>query len=116
MIITYKQPQCSIKIILKSTNRLFSLFHFKDVFHEQLQSHIVHKFSCGNSNVTYYGKTERHFNVRSGEHLRISHLTGERVGYNPSAASDHLLMHNYDSDFKDFTIPCRDNSGYIDFN
>ena len=46
----------------------------------------------------------------------MSHLTGERVGYNPSVASDHLLMHNYDSDFKDFTIPCRDNSGYTDFN
>ena len=32
----YSLPQCNIEIILQSTNCLSSLFHFKDVFHEQL--------------------------------------------------------------------------------
>ena len=67
-------PQCNIKIILKSTNRLSSLFRFKDVIPKELQSHLVYKFSCGNCNVTYYGKTERHLNVTSSEHIGISHL------------------------------------------
>ena len=72
-------PQCNIKIILKSTNRLSSLFRFKDVIPKELQSHLVYKSSCGNCNVTYYGKTERYLNVRSSEHIGISHLTGTRV-------------------------------------
>ena len=106
-------PQCNIKVIPKLTNRLSSLFSFKDVIRKELQSHIIYKFSCSNCNITYYGKTERHLNVRPGEHLSISHLTGKRVECKPSVVSDHLLLHNHDSDFNDFTIPCRDdNNGF----
>ena len=105
-------PQCNIKIILKSTNCLSSLSRFKDVIPKELQSHLVYKFSCGNCNVTYYGKTERHLNVRSSEHIGISHLTGKRVECKLSAVSDHLLLHNHDSDFNHFTILCRDNNGF----
>ena len=105
-------PQCNIKIILKSTNRLSSLFRFKDVIPKELQSHLVYKFSCGNCNVTYYGKTERHLNVRSSEHIGISHLTGKRVECKPSAVSDHLLMLNQDSNFNNFPILCRDNNSF----
>ena len=47
--------------------------------------------------------TECHLNVRSNEHL------GKRVGCKPSAVS--LKLHNHDSDFKHFTILCRDNNG-----
>ena len=59
----------------------------KDVILIELQSHLVYKFSCNNYNVTYYGKTERHLNLRSSEHLGISHLTGKRVECKPSAVS-----------------------------
>ena len=68
--------------------------------------------SCGNCNVTYYGKTERHLNGRSSEHIGISHLTGKRVEPKPSAVSDQLLLHIHDSDFNDFTILCPDNNGF----
>ena len=44
-----------------------------------LQFHLVYKFSCGNYNVTYYGKTERNLNVGSIEHIGISHLIRKRV-------------------------------------
>ena len=77
-------PHCNIKTILKSTNRLSSLFRFKDVISKELQSHLEYKFSCGNCNVTYYRKTECHLNVRSSEHIGISHLTGRRVECKPS--------------------------------
>ena len=40
----YSLPQCNIKIILKSTNSLSSLFCFKDVIPEELQSHLVYNF------------------------------------------------------------------------
>ena len=63
--------QCDIKIILKSKNHLSSLFHFKDVIPKELQSYVVYEFFCGNCNVTYYGNTERHINVRSSEQGRM---------------------------------------------
>ena len=44
-------------------------------------------------------KTERHLNVRSSEHIDISHLTGKSVECKPSVVSDHLLLYNHDSDF-----------------
>ena len=105
-------PQCNIKIILKSTNRLFPPFRFKDVIAKELQSRIVNIFSCGNYSVTCYGKTEHHLNVRSTEHIRISRLTGKKVECKPSAVSDHLLMLNQDSNFNNFPILCRDNNGF----
>ena len=81
------------------TNRLSSLFHFKDVIPKELQSYLVYKYLC-----TCYGKTEHHINARSSEHIGISHLTGKRVEWKPSAVSDHLLLHNHDSNFNNFTI------------
>ena len=96
-------PQCKIEVILKSTYHLSTLFRFKDVIPKELQSHTVYKCLCGNCNVTYYGKTECHLNVRSSEHIWI-YLIGKRVEFKPSTVSDHLLLHNHASDFNDFTI------------
>ena len=101
-------PQRSIK----SRKRLSSLFRSKDIIPKELQSHLVYKFSCDNYNITYYGKTDRHLNVRFSEHKGISHLTGKRVECKPSAVSDHLLLHNHDRDFIDFTILSLDNNGF----
>jgi len=106
-------PQCNIKIIFKSTNRLSSCFQFKDTIPRELRSHLVYKFSCGSCNATYYGKTERHLNVRAGEHIGLSALTGNRVACKPSAVSDHLLFHeNKISDFNNFTILCSESNPF----
>ena len=106
-------PMCDLKVILKSTNRLSSCFRFKDVIPRELRSHLVYKFSCGGCNATYYGKTERHINVRAGEHIGLSPLTGNRVACKPSAVSDHLLLHdNITSDFKNFTILCNESNDF----
>ena len=106
-------PACNLKIIFKSTNRLSSFFNFKDVLPRELRSHLVYKFSCSGCNATYYGKTERHLNVRSGEHVGKSPLTGKKVACKRSAVSDHLLLHdNSNSDFNDFSILCRDNNNF----
>ena len=74
------------------------------------QSHIVYKFSCVNCIATYNGKTERHLNVRSIEHIRISHLAGKRVECKSSPVSDYLLLHSHGSNFNDPTILSRDNN------
>ena len=110
----FKNPllQCNIKKILQSRSRLSSLFRFRDFILKELQSHLVYKFSSGNCNVTYYDKTEHHHNVKSSKHIGISHLTGKRVECKLSAVSDHLLLHNHDSDFNDFAILCQDNNGF----
>ena len=58
---------------------------------------------CGSCNVTYYGKTEGHFNVRPGENLGLSLSTGNMVACKPSAISDYLLLHEHtDSSFTTF--------------
>ena len=63
---------CNIKTITQSTNRFSFLSSFEDVISKELQLHIVHKYLCGNYNVTYYGNTKRHFNVRSSKHFGIA--------------------------------------------
>ena len=98
-------PQCNIKVIFQSKNRLSNLFRFKDSIPKELRSHIVYKFLCSNCNITYYGETERHLNVRSGEHLSLSVLTGKRVNNNKkSAVKDHCLVFNHVDSFEDFPV------------
>ena len=64
---------------------------------------------CGSCNVTYYGKTEGHFNVRPGENLGLSLSTGNMVACKPSAISDHLLLHEHtDSSFTTFKTSLRE--------
>ena len=60
---------------------------------------------CSNCNVTYYGKTYRHFFTRAAEHLGISNLTEKRVkNVKQSAVSDHLLQCDCSINFDDFDI------------
>ena len=66
-------PQCNIKVLFKSKHRV------KDKISKELRSHLVYKFLCSNCNINYYGKTERHLIVRSGEHLSLSSLTGKHI-------------------------------------
>ena len=82
-----------------------NLFRIKDSIPKELRSHIVYKFLFSNSNITYYGKTERHLNVMSGEHLSLSALTGKRVNSNKkSLVKDHCFFFNDVGSFKDFSI------------
>ena len=97
-------PQCNIKVIFKSENCLSNLFQFKDSIPKELRCHIVYKFLCSNCNITYYGETERHLNVRSREHFSLSALTGKLVNNKKSAVKDHCLFFNHVGLFEDFSI------------
>ena len=90
-------PQCNIKVILKSTNHLSSFFRFKDVIPKELRYHIVYKFSCNRCNATYYGKTERHLNIRSGEHIALYPLTENTVACKPPKDKYNIPVLNLSS-------------------
>ena len=95
------------------TKRISALFRFKDVIPKELRSHLIYKFACSSCNATYFGKKERHLNVRSGEHMGLSPLTGNRVACKPSTISDHLLLHEHNNNsFNDFSILCCENNAY----
>ena len=98
-------PQCNIKVIFQSKNRLSSFFKFKDSIPSHLRSHLIYKFQCSNCNITYYGETERHLKVRAGEHISTSPLTGKRVNNNKkSSVKDHCLLSGHVCSFEDFTV------------
>ena len=105
-------PQCNIKIFLKTTNCRSSLFRFKDIIPKNYSLTCKATHMRSNCNVKYCGKTDRHLNVRSSEHVGIWYLIGKRVECKIPAVSDHLLLHNHDSDFNDFTLLYRNNNGF----
>ena len=51
------------------------MVRFKDRVPYDLVPGVVYKYTCGRCNSSYYGDTERHLKVRSGEHMGISPLT-----------------------------------------
>ena len=98
-------PFCKLKIIFRSKCRLNTLFHFKDSLEKKIRSGIIYRYRCSNCNVTYYGKTFRHFYTRAAEHMGISNLTGKRLkNVKQSAISDHLLQCNCTINFDNFDI------------
>ena len=106
-------PFCKLKIIFQSKTRLSNMFHFKDVIPKDLCRNLVYKFSCSSCNATYYGKTQRHLNIRASEHLGLTPLTGKRVK-NPKepAIIDDILEQGHDANFRDFTILRRETNGF----
>ncbi len=85
-------PQVSCRIILKPCLRLSSFFPYKDRFPSAIKSLVVYKFTCGNCNVTYIGKSKRHLKTRVCEHIGVSDRTG-RVSGAPrdSAVYQHFM-------------------------
>ena len=93
--------------------RLSNFFHFKDRLSFDLVSGVVYKYTCGRCNSTYYGETDRHLKVRSGEHIGISPLTFKKTKPSKeSAIRDHLLNCNNISSFEEFNILA---NGYYKF-
>ena len=65
-------------------------------------------------NVTYYGKTYRHFFTRAAEHMGIYNLTEKRVkNVKESAISDHRLQCDCVISFDDFDVLASDTKSII---
>ena len=109
-------PHCDPKVIFRSTRRLSNCFSFKDRLPKSLLSGLVYKFKCSDCNVTYYGKTKRHFKVRISEHLGVSPLTEKRVkpGYQSTVIFDHIFNSSTCSpaEYNDFSILARESNDF----
>ena len=98
-------PQCNIKVIIQSKSRLSSFFKFKDFIPLNLRFHLIYKFQCSHCDITYYGETERHLKVRTGEHISTSLITGKRVNNNKKpSVKDHCLLSGHVCSFEDFSV------------
>ena len=51
----------NFKVVFQSQRRLNTLFRFKDTLNKKICSFLVYRYTCSNYNVTYHGKTYRHF-------------------------------------------------------
>ena len=95
----------SLKVVFRSPCKLRSLFHFKDTLDKKIRSDLVYRYRFSNCNVTYYGKTYRHFFTRAAEHMEISNVTEKPVKIvKQSAVSDNLLQYDCSINFDDFDI------------
>ena len=64
---------CELQISFKRQRKLANVFRFKDRLPFDLVSGVVYEYTCGRWNSSYYGETDRHVKVRSGEHIWIHH-------------------------------------------
>ena len=91
--------------MFKNQINLSNVFRFKDRLPDDPVSCAVYKSQCGRCNASYYGETDRHLKIRSGEHIGISPLTFKKVKPSgESSISDHLLFCNHNPSFNDFTV------------
>ena len=105
---------CKLQIVFKSQRKLTNVFLSKDRVSFDLVSVVVYKYTCGRWNSSYYGETDRHMKVRSGEHIGISLLTFRKVKPSKeSAICDHLLNCNNIPSFDEFTILAYGHHKYI---
>ena len=100
---------CKLKVVFQSPCKVNSFLRYKDSLQKKIGSDIVYRYMCSNCNVTYYGKTRRHFFTTAAEHIGISNLTGKLLKcVKQSAVSDHLLECNCSIDFDHFDILASD--------
>ena len=105
---------CKLQSVFKSQRKFANDFRFKDRLPFDLVSEVVYKYTCGRCDSSYYGETDRHLEVRSGEHIGISPLTFRKVkSSKESAIRDHLLNCNYIPSFDKFTILAYGHHKYI---
>ena len=100
-------PSFKLRIVLKPSIKIGSFFNFKDTIPFRDWSYVVYKFSCGNYDITYIGKTTRHLLVRLSGHLSISHITENEGKYNinqTTAIREHLRVCEHFSDIDNFKI------------
>ena len=106
-------PVIDLKVVFQTKIRLSNLFNYKDKISKDLQSNLVYKFSCNICNDIYYGKTIRHFKVRSCEHLGLTPLTGKRVKTpKEGAILDHIIHSGHTPSFDDFSILVKDSNEF----
>ena len=88
-------PNCKLRIIFSSKTRLSNFFKFKDTMPASLQSHLVYKIQCAECNLCYIGLLERHFKVRSYDHLGMSISTNKPIKGVQTSMKTHWRENNH---------------------
>ena len=105
---------CKLEIAFKYQTKLFNSFHFKDPLTKGLIFGVVFKFQCSLCNESYYGESITHLDIRSGEQIGLSPLTGKTSKpSNNSAVCDHLLHYNFLPSFDNFDLLVHENKKYL---
>ena len=101
---------CKLETTFKCQTRLSSSFYYKDPIPKDLIPGVVYKFQCGLCNESYYGKSIRHLDIRSSEHIDVAPLTGKKIKLsNSSVVCDHLFHCNFLASFDNFSILAYEN-------
>ena len=98
---------CDVNVVFTSNNRLLNSFSFKNRIPNNLKSYLIYEYTCCDCDVTYIGKTYRHFQIRFSEHLGISKLTNKTLTYNKNTATairNHIHTRNHNSNSESFKI------------
>ena len=98
-------PQIQLRVILTNSNTMSNIFKFKDRLPKMLCSGIVYKYSCGECDATYVGKSQRHLKTRVSEHKGLSVRTGKPITKPPfSNIRDHAWETDHRIIEDNFTI------------
>ena len=112
--ISKNSPFGKIRVIFKSSTHISNFFQFKDKMPYCLCSNIIHKFSCGGWNATYYNKTGQHLSIRVGKHSFVSPSTGKKSkSRNSTTIKYHMLFCDHILFIDDFKILA---TSYSDFH
>ena len=106
-IINEQIPFCKVNVVFSSNKKLRSFFSFKDKIPKHLRSLVLYRFKCSDCNITYIGKTYRHFQVHFSEHLGISKVTNLPLKYNKkstTAIRDHINSCKHQNSPENFKI------------
>ena len=105
---------CKLEIVFKCQTRLSISFRYKDPILKDLISGVIYKFHCGLCNESYYGESTKHLDIRSGEHIGMSPLTGKKAKpSNNSAIFDHLLHCDFVPSLENFSVSAHENKKYL---
>ena len=101
---------CKLEIVFKCQTRLSNSFRYKGPVPKDFISAVVHKFLCGFCNESYYSESIIHLDIRSGEHIGMSPLTGKKVKpSNSSSICNHLLNCNFLLSFDNLSVLAHEN-------
>ena len=90
------------------------MFRFKDCVPYNLVSGVLYEYMSSRCNSSYYGETERHLNVRSGEHKGISLFNFAKTKLSKKILTrGDLLQCDKNTSFDDCTIEAHENKKYL---
>ena len=105
---------CKLEIAFWSQTKLSNCFPFNDLIPKDLISGNVCKCQCDLCNESHCGEGIKHVDIRSGEHIGVSPLTGKKVKpVNNCGARDHSRRCNYLPSFDNFSIWACENKKFL---